>query len=256
MIPHLTAPTLNLPGIRHGFFTREGGGSNGLYASLNIGYGSGDDKAKVCENRRHVAKALSSTQDEILTCYQIHSNICHIVSSMEETHQEGDALVTNAPNLPIAVLTADCVPVLFADAEAKVIGAAHAGWKGAKAGILGSTIDAMETLGATKEHIIAAIGPAISQASYEVGNELMEQFTAEDQAYQIFFTNGGNSTHRQFDLPGLVAEKLRKLGVAKLEKLDYDTYVDERRFYSFRRATHRQESIYGRQCSVIMLTGE
>ena len=249
----ITAPLLNHPRIKHGFFGRKGGVSSGEYASLNVGLGSGDELDKVRENRRRVAKSLGSAHDDILTCYQIHSNICHIVSSMDDTKLEGDALVTNTPGLVISVLTADCVPVLFADYEAGVIGAAHAGWKGALGGVIANTLEAMEQLGAQKSNICTSIGPAISQPSYEVGNELKAQFCNTDQHFADFFAVGKDEAHWQFDLPGLVKEQISRLGIAKVEKLDYDTYANEERFFSFRRSTHQQQSEYGRQCSAIML---
>ena len=249
----ITFTALDHPTIRHGFFGRQGGVSGGEYASLNVGLGSGDNLDDVRENRKHVASSLGSAHGDMLTCYQIHSATCHIVTNMDDTKLEGDALVTNTPGLVISVLTADCVPVLFADHTAGVIGAAHAGWKGALGGVIENTIQAMEQLGAQKSNIVAAIGPAIAQASYEVGSELKAQFCDADQMFADFFKVGKDDYHWQFDLPGLACERAHRLGIAKVEKLDYDTYANEERFFSFRRSTHATQSEYGRQCSAIML---
>ena len=253
MNPPFITSSLDFSGISHGFFTREGGVSTDAYSSLNVGYGSGDDQEKVKENRRRVAAALNSAHDDIVTVYQIHSNVVQVIQDVTDVAQEADALVTATPGMAIAVLTADCVPVLFADPHASVIGAAHAGWKGAKAGILENTVHAMAELGASAKHITAAIGPAIQQDSYEVTSAFKTSFTEDDASAIQFFKPGKDADHWQFDLPGMVANTLDALGIANIEKLDYDTYTDEQRFYSFRRATHRNESDYGRQCSAIIL---
>lgn len=253
MTQPITALSLTRPSLRHGFFTREGGVSGGEYASLNVGRGSGDALENVEENRRRVAAALGSKHADIVTCHQTHSGIVHVVEAFPQAPLTGDALVTNVPSLPIAVLTADCVPVLLADVTHGVIGAVHSGWKGAAQQIVGETVTAMEAIGAKREAMVAVIGPAIAGVSYEVGVDLKERFAAIDASYAEFFLQGSDAAHVQFDLPELVTEQTRRLGVAKVEKLDYDTYADEQRFFSFRRSTHHEQTVYGRQCSAIML---
>jgi YfiH family protein len=236
--------------IRHGFFGRTGGVSEGLYSSLNCGYGSGDEKEKVCENRLKVSRQLGADM-EILTCYQIHSAKVITLCEPLEKSEEADALVTDRPGIPIGVLTADCLPVLFSDTQKRIIGAAHAGWKGAIGGVLEATIDAMETLGATD--IIATIGPAIAQDSYEVGAEFYKKFIAESAANARFFKPSAREGAYMFDLPGYAKARLLRAGVAQAGILAYDTYSLENEFFSFRRATHRAENVYGRQVSVINL---
>ena len=245
-----------LPGIRHAFFTREGGVSEGIYASLNAGVGSDDDQAKVAENRARMAKALGVTPERFLTAYQIHSPDVVVAekpwSGTERPH--ADAIVTREPNLAIGVSTADCGPVLFADPQARVIGAAHSGWRGAVSGVLEATIAAMEKLGAERGRLVAAIGPMISQQNYEVGADLLAQFTKADAANARFFAPG-RPGHAQFDLPGFIASRLGQAGVTRIEDLGACTYADPRRFYSFRRTTHRGEPDYGRHVNAIALTG-
>ena len=231
----LRAETLPLA---HGFFGRAGGVSDGIFASLNCGPGSGDERAKVMENRRRVSDALGG---RLLTLYQIHSAEAVTVAAPWEQGPQADAMATNVPGLALGILTADCAPVLFADAEARVIGAAHAGWKGAAGGVTDAAIAAMESLGARRERIAAAIGPCISQANYETGPEFRERFDAK------FFAG------RHFDLEAYVAERLAKAGIASVERLAACTYARENDFFSYRRATHRGESDYGRQVSAIML---
>jgi YfiH family protein len=244
-----------LPGIRHAFFTREGGVSDGLYASLNAGVGSDDDPAKVAENRARMAKALGVTPERFLTAYQIHSPQV-VVAEMPwtaKTRPRADAIVTRVPGLAVGASTADCGPVLFADQEARVIGAAHAGWRGALSGVLEATIAAMEKLGAERRRIVAAIGPTIAQKNYEVGDELVAQFTTADAANARFFA-AGRPGHAQFDLPAFIASRLAAAGITQVEDLAACTYADPKLFYSFRRATHRGEPDYGRHVNAIAVS--
>lgn len=245
-----------LPGIRHAFFTREGGVSDGVYASLNGGIGSKDEPAKVNENRARMAQALDVKPERFLTCYQIHSP--NVVEAREpwtyETRPRADAIVTRTPSLAIGVSTADCGPVLFADPQAKVIGAAHAGWRGALTGVLEATVEAMEQLGAKRSRIVAAAGPMIHQPNYEVGPDLVERFMAADPANARFFAPGrpGKS---MFDLPGYVTARLNRLGLAAVDHIALCTYADPARFYSYRRTTHLNEPDYGRHVNAIALAG-
>ncbi len=245
-----------LAGIRHAFFTREGGVSQGPYDSLNAGIGSGDDPAKVAENRARMAQAVGVTPERFLTAYQIHSPDVVVAEApwTTDARPRADAIVTCVPGLAIGVSTADCGPVLFADAGAGVIGAAHAGWRGALSGVLESAIAAMERLGARRSQIVAAVGPMISQRNYEVGNELVEQFTKAEPGNARFFA-AGRAGHAQFDLPGFIAARLGDAGVTQVEDLGVCTYADPRLFYSFRRATHRAEPDYGRHVNAIALAG-
>lgn len=245
-----------LPGIRHAFFTREGGVSEGLYASLNAGLGSADKPEHVLENRRRMAETLGVGPDALISCYQIHSDLVVVA---ERPHDGGerpkaDAVVTKVPGIACGVASADCGPVLFADAEAGVVGAAHAGWKGAIGGILEATIGAMEGLGADRSRIRTAIGPLIRQPSYEVSQVFVDQFRAADEAYGRFFA-AGKPGHAQFDLPGFIAHRLTAAGVGGVDDLGLDTYPDEARFFSFRRTTHRKEPDYGRHIAGIALQG-
>ncbi|MEM9715953.1 MAG: peptidoglycan editing factor PgeF [Pseudomonadota bacterium] len=237
--------------VRHGFFTREGGISTGIYQGLNCGLGSNDDRDQVVENRNRVATALGTSS--LTSVYQIHSPDVAIADQIDPSDPpKADALVTATPGLAIGILTADCTPVLFADPKAGVIGAAHAGWKGAIGGVLENTVDAMIGLGATRDDIMATAGPTISQANYEVGQDFMEQFLAEDPDFARFFANGVQPEKYQFDLPGFVLSRLRAAGVTA-EWTGHCTYADEDRFFSYRRTTHRGEPDYGRQISAIML---
>ncbi|MBX9992438.1 peptidoglycan editing factor PgeF [Phreatobacter oligotrophus] len=254
---YVTSGTLSaLPGIRHAFFTREGGVSEGLYASLNAGLGSADQPERVRENRRRMAETLGVGPDALISCYQIHSDLVVVA---ERPHDGGerpkaDAVVTKVPGIACGVASADCGPVLFADAEAGVVGAAHAGWKGAIGGILEATIVAMEKLGADRSRIRTAIGPLIRQPSYEVSQAFVDQFRSADEAYGRFFAPG-KPGHAQFDLPGFIAHRLTAAGVAAVDDLGLDTYPDEQRFYSYRRTTHRHEADYGRHIAGIALQG-
>ncbi|MDQ0321218.1 YfiH family protein [Pararhizobium capsulatum DSM 1112] len=240
-------------GISHGYFTREGGVSEGIYRGLNVGLGSNDERSHVVENRQRVAAFFDAAPEKLATVHQVHSPTAIVV---DETYNgaraEADALVTMTPGLVIGVLSADCGPVLFADPSAGVIGAAHAGWKGALGGVLESTIDAMVSLGAGRENIIASLGPSISRRSYEVGAEFVERFLERDASYTSFFTPSARDGHAMFDLPALTIKRLTDAGVTA-ENLDLCTYADEARFFSYRRTTHRNEPDYGRQISAISI---
>lgn len=235
----ITSPLLD--GVTHGFFTRAGGASTGVYAGLNCGNGSSDQAEIVAMNRARVARAMGVT--DLAGVYQIHS--ADVVVAEVGARPKADGLVTNRPGVALSILTADCQPVLFADAEAGVIGAAHAGWKGALDGVLEATLDAMEELGAERGRVVAVIGPSISQQAYEVGQEFLERFMDEDPDYGRFFVNGAPGKY-QFDLVGFGLMRLRAAGVAEAEWTGHCTYADEARFYSYRRATHRGEADYGR----------
>jgi len=251
----LHAKNLSLPRVAHGFFGRQGGISEGIYASLNCGPGSGDDRAKVIENRRRATETFGAGM-RLLTLYQIHSPKAVTVTAPWEIGEslEADAMVTNLPGLALGMLTADCAPVLLADVEAGVIGAAHAGWKGALDGVVESSVAAMEQLGAARERIAAAIGPCISQANYEVDGEFRANFTRADPANARFFAPNDRPGYFRFDLEAYVALRLDDAGIADVEALSACTYAREADFFSFRRATHRNESDYGRELSAIMLT--
>ena len=243
----------SLPGISHGFFGRRGGKSSGLYDSLNCGYGSGDD-VKIVEQNRNIVKT-SLKAGALCTAYQIHSP--HVITLDNPWHwkegKEADALVTSTPGLGIAILTADCLPVLFADAEARVIGAAHAGWKGAIGGVIENTIAAMAALGAQEKNIRATIGPAIQQASYEVGTEFRERFLQENPGNAVYFVPSSRDGYFMFDLPSYAKARLEKAGITSINLLANDTRFEENAFFSYRRACLRGETVYGRQISAIVL---
>jgi polyphenol oxidase len=251
----IQAATLTLPGIRHAFFTRHGGVSGGLYASLNGGIGSRDNPAHVTDNRTRMASALGVEPRRLLTAYQIHSP--HVVVAEEpwtpDARPRADAVVTRARSLAIGVTTADCGPILFADAPAGVIGAAHAGWRGALAGIVEATVDAMERLGAGRAKIHAVLGPMIRQSNYEVGPDLMARFSAADSASDRFFRPASRDGHALFDLAGYIATRVARAGIRHVEDLGLCTYADPERFFSFRRSTHRAEADYGRHVNAIAL---
>ena len=238
--------------VRHGFFTRKGGASSGIFAGLNCGTGSSDQTEIVAINRARVAEAMGVGPEALVTVHQVHSARAIPVTGPLSIRPEADAVVTNRPGVLLAVLTADCQPVLFADPEAKVVGAAHAGWRGAVDGVLEATIDAMEALGARRSHITAVIGPTISQAAYEVGPEFLDRFRAEDEESLRFFANGKDD-RMLFDLPGYGLYRLRNAGVKEALWTGHCTYRDPARFYSFRRTTHASEADYGRLISVIRL---
>jgi YfiH family protein len=255
VIPSITAQALaGLSGIRHGFFTRAGGVSAGLYASLNCGIGSRDDRALVLENRGRIATALGTAHDRLASPYQVHGIEVAVVDTVWEPGKgpKADATITNRPGIALGVGTADCGPVLFADAKARVIGAAHAGWRGALAGVTDATIAAMERLGARRQNIVAALGPTISQANYEVGPEVRGAFLAHEQDDARFFEPSGRPEHFHFDLPAYIVARLIAAGVAAAAT-GQCTYADEARFFSYRRATHRGEPDYGRLLSAIVL---
>jgi polyphenol oxidase len=256
MTGRIEAPALaGLTGIRHAFFTRGGGVSPGIYASLNAGVGSNDDPQHVAANRARMAASLGVAPDRFLTCYQIHSPDV-VVADMPWSGEErprADAIVTNRPGLAIGISTADCGPVLFADPQARIVGAAHAGWRGALAGVTDATIAAMERLGADRARIVAAIGPMIRQPNYEVGPDLMERFIAADPANRRFFVPSDREGHFMFDLAGYVAGRLAAAGVGAVEDLGACTYADPEQFYSYRRMTHRGEADYGRHINAIVL---
>jgi YfiH family protein len=243
------------PGVAHGFFGREGGVSTGLYASLNCGPGSRDDPAAVAENRGRAVAALAPGA-QLVSLSQIHSPFVHLVGPEWDAarHPEGDGMATATPGMALGVLTADCAPVLFADPQARVIGAAHAGWKGAFGGVLEATLAAMESLGAQRENTHAAIGPCISAANYEVGGEFRARFLEADAANARFFKSG-RPEHCHFDLASYTAARLEPMGLASIAALGLCTYPGENGFFSFRRTTHAGEADYGREISAIVLTG-
>ena len=241
-----------LAGVPHGFLGRRGGVSQGAVAGLNVGLGSADDPAAVAENRRRAAAAVLDGA-RLVTCYQVHSARCLVAGEWDDANRpEADALVTDRPGLLLGVLTADCAPVLLADMAAGVIGAAHAGWKGALGGVTDATVAEMEQLGADRARIVAAVGPCIGRASYEVDGGLRDRFVGDSPENERFFQDG-RPGHWQFDLEGYVAARLAGVGVGRVECLGLDTYADPQRFYSFRRATHRGEADYGREIALIGL---
>jgi polyphenol oxidase len=246
-----------IPGLRHAFFSREGGVSEGIYAALNGGLGSRDDPAKVVENRRRMAEQLGVSPAHLVSVHQIHSPDVVVVTGPwnGDARPKADALVTDVEDLAISVTTADCGPILFVDPNARVIGAAHAGWKGALTGVLESTIDAMEKLGADRSGIVTAIGPLIRQNSYEVGSEFVERFIEADAENGMFFVPGERDGHAMFDLAGFIRMRLENAGVLMIDDLGIDTYSDER-FFSYRRSVHRKEADYGRHVHAIALTRE
>ena len=239
--------------LPHGFLGRRGGVSQGICGGLNVGLGSKDDPAAVRENRRLAVEAVAPGA-RLVTLHQVHSGDAIPVTSPcpDDARPHADALVTDRPGLALGILTADCTPVLFADPEAGVIGAAHSGWKGAIGGVVESTVAQMERLGAERSRIRAAIGPTIARRSYEVDEGFFRRFVAEDPDFERFFS-AGKPDHHQFDLEGFVVARVAAAGVARVEALGLDTYSDPDRFYSFRRATHRGEPDYGRQISLIAL---
>lgn len=253
--PVLTAPSLGaLKGVRHGFFTRRGGVSTGLYESLNTGPGSGDRPEAVAENRRRVAALFGAAPDALLTCWQIHSAIAHVAEApWAGGRPEGDAVATRTAGLVCSVLTADCAPVLLADPGAGVVAAVHAGWKGALDGVVAAAVAAMESLGAHAADTVAIVGPCIAQASYEVGLEFLERFTAKDPASARFFAPGATAEKRQFDLPGFVLQRLEQAGVGGAEWIGRDTCAEADAFFSNRRAFQQGEADYGRLISAIAL---
>ena len=248
--PFLSHDLLNKNAVSHGFFTRHGGVSAGVYDSLNCGLGSDDEIDNVLQNRALAAATLGGTDDNICGLFQIHSNICHIANSIDDTRPEGDAIVTDKPHITLAILTADCVPVLFADHDNSIIGAAHAGWRGAVRGIISSTIETMEKLGANKERIKAVIGPAIQQQSYQVGNDLRDEVLSLFPQAHLHFVPDGTEKWK-FDLPHFVSDQLSEHRIDHHVMTD-DTYTDDR-FFSHRRNTHEQGPDTGRLVSMIRI---
>jgi YfiH family protein len=243
-----------IPGLRHAFFSREGGVSDGVYAGLNGGIGSNDDPANVFENRRRMAEQMGVAPEHFLSVHQIHSPDTVVATGAwpGEARPRADAIVTRTEGIAIGVTTADCGPILFADPAARVIGAAHAGWKGALTGVLESAIDAMEKLGADRGSMVVAIGPLIRQNSYEVGGEFVERFVDSDAGNASFFIPSVRSGHAMFDLAGFIRMRLERAGVLMIDDIGVDTYSDER-FYSYRRSVHRKEADYGRHVHAIAL---
>jgi len=247
----LTADSLSP--FHHGFFTRKGGASSGIFRGLNCGYGSTDQSDSVAVNRARVAEAMRVSPEELVTLHQVHSADVITVDAPHGTPlPKADALVTATPGIALSILTADCQPVLFADPDAHVIGAAHAGWKGTLGGVLGATVDAMEALGAKRENIRAVIGPSISQRAYEVGPEFFEDFIAEDADHARFFAQG-EGDRMQFDLPGFGLFCLRAAGIQNATWTAHCTYSDPDRFYSYRRSVHKAQADYGRLIACIKL---
>ena len=261
MLTHIKPEPLRSPllgkvagaGIRHGYFTRTGGVSEGIYGSLNVGTGSADDQALVRENRRRAAEWMGVQADHLLTAYQIHSpDVIVAREPFSGDRPKADGIVTDRPGIAVGASSADCGPVLFADAEARVVGAAHAGWKGAFTGVLENTVAAMEALGARRDRIVAVLGPSISRDNYEVGPEFVERFVGADEANEGYFTPSPAAGHALFDLNRYTVDRLAAAGV-RASMLGRCTYAEEDSFYSYRRATHRGEADYGRQISAIVL---
>ena len=244
-----------LDGLHHAFFTRAGGVSQGVYATLNGGVGSDDAPDKVAENRARMAAVLGVPADRLLTPYQIHSPDVAVVDApwTPDHRPRADAVVSRTPRLALGVSTADCGPLLFADSQAGVIGAAHAGWRGTLSGVIEATVAAMEKLGASGTRITVALGPTIRQPNYEVGPEFVARFVAADADNARFFAASPNAGHAMFDLPGYIATRIERVGIANFEDLGLCTYAEPNRFYSFRRATHRKELDYGRHINAIVL---
>jgi purine-nucleoside/S-methyl-5'-thioadenosine phosphorylase / adenosine deaminase len=251
----IKADTLALAGVRHAFFTRQGGASGGCYASLNGGIGSRDSAAHIAENRARMAAALGVEPGRLVTAYQVHSPEVVVAETpwALAARPRADGIVTRIRALAIGVTTADCAPILFADPQARVIGAAHAGWRGALAGIAEATVAAMERLGAARKEIRAALGPMIRQRNYEVGPDLIDRFAAEDPASKCHFVPASRDGYALFDLAGYIAARLRRAGVRHIEDLGLCTYADPALFFSYRRAAHRAEADYGRHVNAIAL---
>lgn len=252
---YMTAPLLTCDSLSHAFFTRQGGASAGVYASLNGGVGSSDDPAAVADNRARMAKALGVRPQNLLVPYQIHSAIALAVDAPwpDGGRPRCDGLATATPGLALGVTGADCGMVLFADVGAGVVGACHAGWKGALTGVLEATIAAMETLGAARKDMRCVLGPTIAQSSYEVGAEFVARFVVAQAENERFFARSHRDGHAMFDLPAFILSRLERAGVGAIANLALDTYAHEDRFYSYRRSVHRKEPDYGRLVSAIAL---
>jgi polyphenol oxidase len=253
--PFLTGESLRIPGVAHGFFTRLGGVSQAVYASLNGGVGSRDAPEAVTENRARIAAALGAAPERLAVPFQIHSPDAVAITELWPSSErpQCDALVTATPGLALGVTGADCGMILFADQRARVIGAAHAGWKGALTGVVEATVTAMEGLGARRSDVVAALGPCIGPRSYEVGPEFVDAFANVGEDTTRFFTPSRRDGHSMFNLNAYIAERAARAGVGRFEDLDLDTYADEGRFFSYRRTTHRKEPDYGRLLSVIVM---
>jgi polyphenol oxidase len=253
--PERAALIERIPGNRvaHGFFTRQGGVSEGLYRGLNVGIGSNDDAARVRVNRELAARTLGVAPERLLTPYQVHSaDVVIATEAWPAERPKADAVVTATPGLAIGVITADCGPILFAEPEAGVVGAAHAGWRGALSGIIEATVGAMEGLGARRERMVAVLGPTISRENYEVGPEFHARFLQQDPTYAAYFAGSAQDGRKMFDLPGFIMDRLAAAGI-EAARLGHCTYADEERYFSYRRTTHRGEPDYGRQVSAIAL---
>jgi YfiH family protein len=253
--PALRSSLLEAPGVAHAFFTRQGGVSRGVYASLNGGVGSNDDPEAVAENRGRMASTLGVSATSLLVPYQIHSNLVAVVDApfSPALRPRVDGLVTRTRGLALGVTGADCGMILFSDAAAGVVGACHAGWKGALTGVLEATLDAMEGLGAARANVSAVLGPTIGPLSYEVGPEFFARFVAAHPSNGRFFKDSPRDGHALFDLPGYIGARAVEAGIGRFKSLGFDTYANEDRFYSYRRATHRGEADYGRLISAIAL---
>ncbi|MGE8125795.1 peptidoglycan editing factor PgeF [Methylobacterium sp. NPDC080182] len=251
----IEAPELSAhAGVRHAFFTRVGGVSEGLYASLNGGLGSQDAPERVAENRARMCAQLGLTRDRLVSLYQVHSaDVVTVEAPFAAERPKADAMVTRVPGLALGIATADCGPILFADPENGVVGAAHAGWKGALTGVIGATVSAMEALGARRSRIVAVLGPTIGQASYEVGPDFVARFGSDAPGMERFLGPGARPGHAQFDLPGFILARLGEAEIGEATALNLCTYADPERFYSYRRTTHRGEADYGRLISAITL---
>ena len=249
----ITSDTLQLPGINHGFATRQDGYSSGVFSSLNCGLGSGDDIALVTRNRAKVADEMGVAHAHLVSAYQVHSADVMIVDAPFVERPKVDGLVTNKRGLALGILTADCGPVLFADHKAGVVGACHAGWKGALTGVTDSTVEVMERLGAERKNIVAVLGPTISQKAYEVGPKFPKPFLQQNTSHQKYFIPSVKNDHYMFDLPSYLIERMQSFGVGLAVDLALCTYSDPERFFSYRRTTHLQEKDYGRLISTIAL---
>ncbi len=250
----ISAAQLQFPNIAHGFFTREGGHSTGIFSSLNCGLGSGDDISLVQKNRELVAQHLGVEDSKLVSAFQVHSADVVVVNSPFSERPKADGLVTATRGIALGILTADCGPILFADQKAGVIGACHAGWKGALNGVSDATVFAMEKLGASRTNIVAVLGPTISKTNYEVGPEFIKPFLEKDQRHETYFTPSVKSDHYMFDLPAYLVDRMTAFGIGTVHNLALCTYADGQRFFSYRRATHAGEKDYGRLISAIALT--
>jgi polyphenol oxidase len=249
----ITSDALQIPGINHGFATRQGGFSTGIFSSMNCGLGSGDDITLVTKNRAKIADDLGVAHSNLVSAYQVHSADVMIVEVPFSERPKVDGLVTRKRGIALGILTADCGPVLFADHKAGVIGACHAGWKGVLTGVTNNTVEAMESLGAARKNIVAVLGPTISQKAYEVGPEFPKPFLQQNTSHQKYFIRSVKKDHYMFDLPAYLIDRMQSFGVGQAIDLELCTYCDQERFFSFRRTTHLQEKDYGRLISTIAL---